>query len=247
MKIKYSVFIWLISIILVSNSFAQTSNVLVYALEAMPYCGRIDGTPSGLAIDVLKEATNYGAPNFIFIFDIPWLRAQKTIQEADKKLVAIIPFSQSDSRKQEYKWISKLFSTKFHFYSYNKVCIQSIEEAKGLRIGVVRGHVIGSTLNSLGITNLDNHANNAYMNIIKLMNNRFDAIAGSDLISIYNWKKTGHSMDKLKKGISIGNTTDVFIAANNNFPEDVARSISKAIEKMKKDGVYQNILDKWSR
>lgn len=248
MKNIRSIYIYVILINLMFSSIlsANKESVLVYALEAMPYCGIVDEKPAGLAVDILNEATNYGAPSFSFIFDIPWVRAQKRIQTADDDLVAIIPFSRSKSRELKYKWIAELFPTQSHLYSYKRDSpVNSAKEAKTLNIGVVRGHAIISVLESMGIYNLDTDANNASMNAMKLFNHRIDAIADSDLISIYNWKQIGQKTEDLQEGIPIGDITYVFIAGNHRFPKDIAQSIYEAIERMKKDGTYQNILDRW--
>lgn len=227
-----------------TKSFAE--DVVVYALEAMPYCGIVDGKPAGIAIDILTKATEYGAPNFSFTFDIPWIRAQKEIQAANDELICIIPFSRTSVRENKYQWIAELFPTQSRFYSYKRSRpVMSIEEAKNLTIGVVRGHAIIARLEQMGVKNLDTNADDAKMNAAKLFRERFDAIADSDLIAIYNWKMIGEKIETLQEGAPIGGITEVFITGNKNFPKKTADDISSAINEMKKNGTYQQILDYW--
>lgn len=220
--------------------------VEVYALEAMPYCGTINGEPVGLAVEILNEATKYGAPEFLFNFNIPWARAQEKILNSGDKLIAIIPFSKTEKRIDKYKWIAELFTTQSYLYSFGRdQAIDSIEKAKKTTIGVVRGHAIIHRLMDLGITKLDDGSANAEINAKKLLNRRFDTIADSDLISLYNWKKLDQKIDSLQVGIPIGDITGVYLAGNLNFSEKVSTNIKKALEEMKKNGTLEKICDKW--
>ena len=43
----------------------------------------------------------------------------------------------------------------------------------------------------------------------------------------------------------IGEATHIYIAGDLSFPDDIAKSISNAIDKMKAAGKIQEILDRW--
>lgn len=241
---KNKILIFFIQLIIISNFYAVT--VEVFSLQAMPYCGIINGETTGIAVEILNEATKYGAPEFIFNFDMPWARAQKKIQEANEELVAIIPFSRIEQREKQYKWIAELLTTQSRFFSYGRPDpIKSIEEIYNSTVGVVRGHAIIPRLKDLGITLLDEGSTNAEANARKLLNRRFDIIADSDLIAFYSWKIIGQKSIDLQTGPAIGDITGVYIAGGLNFPEDVAESIDNAIQKMKEDGKLQEIYNRW--
>lgn len=212
----------------------------------MPYSGTFHGKPSGLAVEILNEATNYGAPEFVFNFDVPWVRAQQKILEAGNKLVAIAPFTKIKERDNEYKWIVKLFDAQAKLVSYNRaVPIKNIEDAKNVTIGVVRGHIIVSILKENGLKNIDDSSKDAEVNALKLLNKRYNTIADGELICIYNWKLIGQDVKDLQFGPSIGDSLDVYLAGNVNFPAEVTKSINNAIEQMKKDGKFEEIYNKW--
>ncbi|MCW7753639.1 transporter substrate-binding domain-containing protein [Desulfobotulus sp. H1] len=228
---------------LISGSFAQT--VVVYGLDAMPLCGVVDGEPVGITVEILKEATAYGAPDFIFRMDVPWVRAQMLVQQPGSEVNAIIPFSRSRQREDTFKWVGELVQTQFRFYSYErKNPINSIDEARELNIGVVRGHAIIPLLQQQGIVRLD-ETRNAEINAQKLLYKRLDAMADSDFIALHNWRQIGQNTQNLQEGIAIGDITRVYIAAGLHFPYDTAKNIADALGRMKQDGKMEEILSRW--
>lgn len=227
------------------SSVAMPNEVVVYGLEAMPLCGVVDGKPVGITVEILQEATKHGAPDFVFRMDVPWIRAQKLVQEQSGELNGIIPFSRSPQRETSFKWVAELIQTQFRLYSFGrKAPVNSVEEAKEVSIGVVRGHAIIPLLEKQGITKLD-LAPNAGVNAQKLHGKRVDTVADSDFIALYNWKKIGGETSKLQEGLTIGDPTGVYFAAGLHFPDDVAKSIADALEGMRSDGKMKEILDRW--
>ncbi|SHO58999.1 substrate-binding periplasmic protein [Vibrio quintilis] len=244
MNIKISMMMLLFSQLLFS-SHLWAATVTVYSLEAMPYCGLINGHPSGIAIDILNEATKYGAPAFQFRFDIPWMRATQRVQYAKDELVAIIPFTRSAVREHQFKWVAEIMATEYRFYSYHRtVPVQSVGEIKHKTVGVVHGHAIIPMLANLGLR-LDTGAKTAQKNILKMISKRFDVIADSDVIVMYNWKQAGLKMEELQVGPAIGQIKRVYIATGLDFPDDVAAKISEAVAIMKQNGELQKIYDRW--
>ncbi|PTN33913.1 ABC transporter substrate-binding protein [Desulfonatronum sp. SC1] len=233
----------IINMMTLSNVFA--GEVLVYGLNAMPFCGVVDGKPVGIAVEILNEATNYGAPVFVFDMNVPWTRAQMQLQQPGNEMHAIIPFSRTTQREENFKWIGELIRTQYHIYSYGRPePIKTMEEAQQLAVGVVRAHAIIPILERAGITNLD-MAHDAEINALKLQAGRFDTIADSDFIALYNWKKIGQDTRELLVGPAIGEYTRVYIAASLNFPDEIAKRIADALEKMHSDGKMQEIINRW--
>lgn len=243
MKIKIFI-IYIFFILTFSNLYSVT--VKVYCIESMPYSGILYKKPAGLAIEILNESTNYGAPEFIFNFDVPWIRAQQKILEAGNELVAIAPFSYDKERTNQYQWIAKLFEGQAKLISYDRSApIKNIKEAQNITIGVVRGHIIISLLKKNGLKKIDDSSKNAEINTLKLLNKRYDTIADGDLICIYNWKLIGQDVKDLQVGPNIGEPVSVYIAGNTGFPVEVAESIKKAIKQMKEDGKFEEIYNRW--
>lgn len=245
MKIRLVSALYAFAIQLITISCIHAEDVTVYGLNAMPLCGVVEGKPTGVAVDILTEATNYGAPTFIFEMNVPWARAQWQLQKTDGSLHAIIPFSRTPQREQNFKWLGELIKTQYRFYSYGRQeAVESLEEAKKNFIGVVSGHAIVPILEQSGISKLDK-ALDAEQNARKLFAKRFDTIAESDFIAKYNWQKIGRKSSEMLEGMPVGDITRVYIAGALHFPEDTAKRIENALEKMRKDGKIQQIINKW--
>lgn len=245
MRKRLSLIVLLVLVQLFTVSSLYAAEVVVYGLEAMPLCGVVDGKPAGVTVEILQEATNHGAPQFVFKMDVPWLRAQMMVQEDGGELNGIIPFSRSSQREDSFKWVGELIQTQFRLYSFERSApVNSLEEAKELSIGVVRGHAIIPLLEQLGITKLD-LAPNAGVNAQKLQGHRVAAVADSDFIALYNWRNLGEDTSKLQEGLAVGDVTRVYFAAGLHFPDDVAKTIADALEQMRSNGKMDEILSRW--
>ena len=232
--------------LLLAASLVSAETIEVYALEAMPYCGSEQGRASGLAVEILQAASRYGAPSFHFRFDVPWLRAQELIQRPGNALSAIIPFSRTAAREQQFRWLAELFLTQSRFYSYQRPApIASLAAAKAVKIGLVRGHALVNVLQSAGVMQLDQGATDAGNNVRKLYHQRFDTIADSDLIVRYHWNKMGYPANALLEGAPIGPPTRVYLATGLHFPEPVAQRIQQAMGRLQASGELEQILARW--
>lgn len=230
----------------VAAADAAEPTVLVYALEAMPYCGLVDGRPAGVAVALLEEATRFGAPRFEFRFDMPWLRAQERVRHAGSRPVAIIPFSQTPQRLAQYSWVAELFTTQSRFYSYGVAKpVESLAEARMQVVGVVRGHALIKVLQQLGVESLDMGAANAQMNARKLLSGRYDTIADSDLISRYSWKQLAQPRASLLEGMPVGPPTPVYLAAGPEFPPALSERIQAAMGRLRESGRWQQLMADW--
>jgi polar amino acid transport system substrate-binding protein len=245
---KFSTFflVYLMLLLVISGSAAYAVDVVVLGNESMPWNGIVDGKNSGIMVDILNEATKYGAPNFQFKLGLPWERAQQMVHEKNEAPTAIIPLTRTTAREKNYKWIAELIPSEMRLVSYGRPApIKTIDEAKDLTIGIIRGHSAIPTLKQLGFTKIDDSAVDAKMNANKLLIKRFDTIVDAKLVYLYNWKKIGQNTKDLQEGPMIGDIAHIYIAGDLNFPDNIAKSIADAIEKMRKDGTIQKILDKW--
>lgn len=232
--------------VFVSIGFLNAADVVVLGNESMPWNGVVNNKSSGIMVDILNEATNHGAPKFIFKLGLPWVRAQQMVQEKSDTPTAIIPLTRTTEREKQYKWIAELSPNEIRLASFGRASpIKTVDEAKGILIGIINGHSAIPQLKQLGITKLDTSATDAETNATKLLNKRFDTICDAKMVYLYNWKKIGQNTKDLQEGPMIGEASHIYIAASLSFPDEIAKSISDAIDKMRKDGSLQAILERW--
>ncbi len=244
MKLSQGFGVLVITLFVLLDGPVFAFDVKVLGTEAMPLCGIVDGKPSGVAVDVLTASTKYGAPNFEFRLTLPWARALKMVHEASSTPVAIIPLSRSPKREKIFKWITPLVPNQQRFATYGrKEPLKTIDEAKTLSIGLLRGHSAIPLLKQIGFTKIDN-ANSTESNAMKLRYNRIDALLDSVWILAYSWKQIGENPKDLQLG-PVFTETVIYLGSGLSFPDDVAKSIANAIEQMKENGELQKIFDKW--
>ncbi|MBU2704764.1 transporter substrate-binding domain-containing protein [Zooshikella marina] len=249
---KYFKSIFLLKLVL-TGSISCATEVTVVGNESMPFNGLIfDETSettqyknSGMAFEILEEATKHGAPKFNYKLGLPWKRAQHLIHKANNKPIAIIPFTRTKEREQHYTWIAMLFTYQTRISLYKASKKVTLDQLFDKPIGIIAASAHIPLLKQLGFKDIV-YVKNAFTNSRLLRFNRIDAIAESQYVDIYNWKKSGYNTGDLSF-IPIGETKQIYIAANLNFPTELSSKISSAIDKIRSNGSLNNILKKWEK
>lgn len=240
-----------LSLLLVSSMISLVSyadEVLVYRHESMPWCGTVEGRDAGVTVEILTEITLHGGPTFTYQ-SVPWLRAQKMVHKV--KGSAIIPLTRTQAREAHYTWIVPLVPNQIRlsFYSQSKeytdlVTSLSLEQASELPIGVIQGSSIIPTLKEIGFSHIY-EADNAVQMIDLLVKNRFDAMVESKLVDSYQWRALGLPRETLIPGPNVDGVNYIYLGAGLDFPQETAEKIRAAMERIKANGVYDEILARW--
>ncbi|MBN1141546.1 MAG: transporter substrate-binding domain-containing protein [Deltaproteobacteria bacterium] len=221
----------------------KAAEIKVYGGNFPPYSGILDGRPFGIAVDILTAVTRAGGPKFIYDFSVSWARAQTQVLSDPNTL--IIPFTKTSYREKQYKWVAPLFSYNIHFITIGRhEPVQTVEEAKNLRIGVVNGVPSYHLLRKLGFKNLDPVLSEE-INMRKLELGRIDAWVVSDYIDKYVCSKLGWDVSKLQKGVNIGDVNMFYIASGHDFPKKVSDQMAGIVERLQKSGEIEKILNKY--
>ena len=221
--------------------------VVVLAHEFMPFNGLVtakDGSKqaAGMTFDILEESVKYGAPQFVHKYGLPWKRAQFMLYQAGDSPTATVPFTRTPKRETSYTWIAELFPYDFRLATYKRRTTLTIEEAKSLEIGIVRGSANIPFLRQLGVANIQ-EVTSPLQNAQKLAVGRIDAIATGQYIDTYYWRKIGMEVKDLQ--FTPLEKRHIYIAGNLKFPSDIARRIHNAVRLMRENGTLQDILARW--
>ncbi len=232
------------------GSDVTASGVVVYRNESMPWCGTVDGKDAGITIDILNAVTKYGGPTFNFIA-VPWKRAQVLIQ--NNRGTAIIPFTRTATREQHHTWIIELVPNQVRLTMARKPTLKvsvpsppTLVNFKNSGIGIIRGSAVIPAMKTLGFTNL--YEVNKAEQLAKMLNTgRFVAMAESKWVDNYVWNKIGQKGDDLIVGPNVGGIKYIFLGAALNFPPELTHQIRTAMEKVRKSGALDKILNKWTK
>lgn len=224
-------------------SVANAKEIRVLATQSMPQCGSVNGQPVGMAVDILKAITADGGPTFKFDFSLPWARALVEVH-ADTN-AAIIPLTRTAEREPNFKWIGDLFDSSGRLVTVGRAQpIQSVDEAKGLTIGIMRGSSFEGVLKQDGLAHLDVLQNDEL--IAKMLQaGHVDAWAANEDVERYLFAKTGGDVSKLQGGPLLGKPGQIYIAADPKFPAEDAKAIADGLEKLRASGKLAEIIKKY--
>lgn len=223
---------------------AQAAEITVFANESMPQCGLVDGKPAGMAVDILNAVTAEGGPTFKYDFSQPWARAQVAVHETAG--ATIIPLTRTTEREASHKWIGNLFDNPTRLFTLGRADgpIKTIDEAKGMSIGVMRGSSVEQSLKQLGFTHIE-AVQNDELAAKMLAAGRIDAWAGAEYVQRYLFAKAGGDSSKLQQGPLLGQTSQIYIAGDVKYPDADAKAITDGVEKLRSSGKLAAILKKY--
>lgn len=226
-------------------SASQATEILVYGNDSMPFCGMENGQPAGMAVEILNAVTAAGGPKFRFDFSLPWTRAQMEVQSANNELVAIIPFTRTESRENKYRWITVLFEDNVRLVSVGRSApLKTVDEAKELNVGILHGSAHEPKLKEMGFSRVE-AVRNDEMNARKMHMGRLDAWLVSSFVDKYMYRKIGADPAVLQYGPLLGNSTQIYIAAAPGFPDEYAKAIADGVQRLRANGKLEQILNKY--
>ncbi|HIP12155.1 MAG TPA: ABC transporter substrate-binding protein [Arcobacter sp.] len=176
---------------------------------------------------------------------MPWARAYKSIQNKPNKIL----FSMTRTKQREFmfKWVGPVSDNSWVFYAKadSNIVINTLDDAKNpiYKIGT---YYQGA--NELFLR--DNDFDNLYsvprdqLNVQKLIRGRINLWAAGETQGIYKAKQLGINPNEIKKIYKIKDTK-LYIAFSRTTPNSIINQWQEELDKMKKDGRYQKIMNKY--
>lgn len=233
----------LMNLLILPNAFALTANATKLLFlgnkNIAPVVYLDNGTPSGVAVDIVHALAKH-IPQPIEVKAMDWQEAQTLVVQGEAD--ALIQINQTEERKKIYDFSSTLLESQFSIFTgTNKVGISGRSSLRGLRVGVEQGGLPRQVLENdpdILLTIIPN-----FVEGFKLLNeSAIDAVVvdywvGSYIIAannLRNIKVTGKPIAFSYSSIAVkkGNTS-------------LLNAINNALQTIKADGTYQDILDKW--
>jgi polar amino acid transport system substrate-binding protein len=222
------------------KSGAAERVIKVVAAEFPPLTTEADGHPGGVVLEVVREACTKAGISLEFSF-LPWQRAQ--LEALGRNDVLIIPFTRTPSREAQYQWIAPVLE----FHTVLVTLTQppaSVDEARTRVVGYVRGTSFKDEVDHAGFLYVE-ETDDDVTNARKLKRGRIGAWITTDLMARGVYRQAGFDPTELKYGPTLGPVKVSWVAASREFPKEVAKRISDAIEQMRVDGSYQAIVKRY--
>lgn len=219
---------------------AQQPEFQVVTGELAPYTFTENGELSGFVVEIVQDVINrVGFPHDILVE--PWKRA--LVNSHARRIT--FPLIRSADREADYTWIAPLASdgSAFVVRAKDPTNYTSMDDFKGLRIGVLLGARTTTILEELGFTHIE-PVSTTEQNVKKLLAGRIDAWFESELMVQFTLKKMGIGDDQVTIAFRRPKAP-MYIVASPDIPESVIAAWRSAIDAMKADGTYQKILEKY--
>ena len=205
---------------------------------------KLSGPMVDIVNEVLKEASFEAN-----IETYPWtISYQLALSEANTLIFSML---RNKDREDKFHWIGKLYSLKSYFValkSRTDIKISDIEDAKKYSVASIRHDLAESYLRKKGfIIDYNLYLSDMYPNLWSLLfKKRVDLAFTNSLIWRFEIEKTGLDPKQITLVYQVPDfASDLYLAASLKTDRKVIESLTKALDKIKQDGRYQSILDKW--
>ena len=237
----------LVLAVLLSFAGGASAEKLTVATEELPPYNFTDsnGVVSGVSTEIVRAVLEEaGADGEIQSY--PWARAYK--MALNRENVLIYSIVKTQQREDLFKWVGKIVAANSYFYKLKSrvdIKIDSLEDAKAYKVGVVGEDVDAQFLIEQGFENLDIESDSVH-NIKKLFLGRVDMVSKDEGSFIYELKRLGMDIDKVEKvRLHHEIPSEMYLACSNKTPDKTVARLRGALKKIKEDGRYEKIIEKW--
>ena len=157
----------------------------------------------------------------------------------------------SADRKDQFQWIGQIYKSKAFLVGLRKrpdINISNLEEAKTFVVGTIRGYHAENYLKKKGFLtqkNLHLSVNYKYMWSM-LFGKRIDYILTNYIAIDREMKSIGFNKNDIKSFVELHDFPgDLFIATGLTTSDRTVAVLTTALQKIKADGTYKRIMDKW--
>lgn len=199
-----------------------------------------NGRPTGYNVEVVREILRR-VKHLDNIEIVPWARGFMLLKE--KPNVALFSTARTTERESMFKWVGPTSINSWVLYkkTSNPLQINNLEEARKVgSIGVRRDDVRHAYLLEKGFTNVS-PVNLEIQNPQKLLLGRIDLWMTSNLNFIAKSNEAGISMSEFTKVLDLQQSY-LYVALSKETPDETVTKWQSALDAMKKDGTYKDLM-----
>lgn len=226
----------------------SAQEITVVTEEMIPFNYTENGEAIGLSTEVVKATLDKAGLKAAIKF-YPWARAYLMVSEQPN--VLIYSMARTPNREELFKWIGPIASMKEVLFKLGKrtdIAIQSLDDAKKYKIGVVRdsgphqvflknGFEEGKQLEVVA---------RGELNMKKLLQGKIDLFAQLEWVAAIEMKKAGLPFNELEVAFTVAQF-DLYMAFSKQTPDDVVDRVKKAFEELKAGGFLQTTEEKYRK
>lgn len=235
----------ILSVLFVSlywGSATCSEKVVLTYFDFPPYEFQENDTPRGILITIVKEVFRQ-ADIPLELEYLPFKRGYHYVQNG--KLDGIFNFYKIDDRLAYFDYSEPIIKNPLHFFSRKDASFKydTLDDLKGLKIGLLRGYTYGKAFDDSQIFVKD-IADSHLSNLKKLEYERIDLYPCDELVGIY-LAKQNNLMSELKILPKPLKVMDGYIGFTKGKHRKVIDKINPIILEMKNNGKIESIINKY--
>lgn len=194
----------------------------------------------GIAVDIVREIFKRADISYSLTLRFPWERIYKLALENPGYGVFVM--ARLPEREKLFKWVGPIGPDDWIMLAKadSKIALDSLEQARQYRIGAYKGDAIAETLAKQGLKPIVVLRDQD--NARKLVNGQIDLWATGDPAGRYLARQEGVS--DLKTVLRF-NSAELYLALNENVPDDVVARLQKALDELRKEGEVDAIMARY--
>jgi len=249
-KKQFIIFILLNSLML-PQAYCEPKTTITLVTENLPpyqmlIKNKLDGFATEIITEVMKQT------DFEYTIKLyPWSRSYNYAQK--KKNTCIFSIARSPKREHLFQWVQAIATSSPSFIglkSKNHIKINTIEDAKKYKIAVIRDDISHQILVKYGFEEFKHfYVVNNSESLLKLLLTRknIDLILVDPLTIPFRSSHNNIDQEKFMDFYQLKQEEQIFyLACSNITPPNIIKTLHKAITTVKKNGLYQKIINKWS-
>lgn len=212
--------------------------------ELPPYLWLQHNVPQGYGYELIAAmSAQLGRKPDLSIY--PWARAVKMARDGQN--YGVFPLDRTADRETGFKWLIHLGTAPNRFFGKRSGSVNienaSLEQLRGLRVGIVRGSSLEKDLHAQNFRNIQYEKD--YQSLLKLLQlGGLDAVYSGYSIMISAIEEYGFRLEDFTTGLNMG-SAELYMASSMNISEDEERAWRKAYEVLQKDGTVQKLRRKY--
>ena len=228
----------------ISTAVLAQPKLTVVTEEYPPYnytnsAGKLQGIATELA-QLLLQRTGFKDAQ---IQVLPWSKAYAIALKKPNTL--IFTMTRSQRREDLFHWIGNISKQNIYLYqnrSREDIVLPDLESAKKYRVGAVKNWDSTIWLTQQGVPVLE--IDKTWLGLKMMELGSLDLTPNSELSLAYDAAKYGINPSHYMKALKIRHTTTEFAMSKNSDPKLVSK-LQKAYKKIRHNGDYQRIYDKY--
>jgi len=235
--------------VLSSVNATADDQLTLYTEHFPPYNFEKNGVIRGINADILSQACLIAKIKCDMQL-YPWLRAMELAQKNPTS--GIFTISRTKSRLPLFQWVGPIASSKAYLYrlaSRPEVAVKTLEQAKQFSIAVAHGDVYEEFLLSNGFEygkNLIEFRSKSEP-IPLFLQGKVDLVIGSDIV-IPSWLASYQQpAETAVPVIELTTSGSNFLGLNHAVPPELTKRLQQAIDQLKQNGNYQQIVESYQR